>query len=118
MSDAAHAHPNYVKIWVILLVLLTVSILGPMLEIPWLTVATAFGIAIIKTLMVAANFMHLKFEKHIIWFLLTIAFVFLGVFFFGVASDIVKTDGANVDGIIQWQDCIANQSCTIEQRVK
>ena len=68
--------------------------------------------------MVAANFMHLKFEKHIIWFLLTIAFVFLGVFFFGVASDIVKTDGANVDGIIQWQDCIANQSCTIEQRVK
>ena len=34
MSDAAHAHPNYVKVWVILLILLTVSILGPMMEIP------------------------------------------------------------------------------------
>ena len=118
MSEAAHAYPNYVKVWVILLILLTVSILGPMMEIPWLTVATAFGIAVVKTLMVAANFMHLKFEKRIIRFLLTIAFVLLGVFFFGVASDIVKIDGANVDGVIQWQDCLANQSCTIEQRVK
>lgn len=118
MSDVAHAHPNYIKIWVILLILLVASVVGPMFEIPWLTVVTAFGIAVVKTMMVAANFMHLKFEKQIIWFLLIIAFVFLGVFFFGVAADIVKVDGADVDGIIQWQDCIATESCTIEQRVK
>ena len=59
----AHAHPNYVKIWVLLLVLLVVSIIGPELGIPWLTLLTAFGIALVKTYYVAAYFMHLNFEK-------------------------------------------------------
>ena len=62
MSET-HSHPNYVKIWYWLLILLAISVAGPMLEIPWITVLTAFGIALIKTFMVAANFMHLKFEN-------------------------------------------------------
>ena len=61
----AHAHPNYVKIWALLLVLLVVSIIGPELGIPWLTLVTAFGIALVKTYYVAAYFMHLNFEKKI-----------------------------------------------------
>ncbi|GIT73411.1 MAG: hypothetical protein Ct9H300mP28_32250 [Pseudomonadota bacterium] len=36
-----------------------------MLEIPVITLITAFGIAIVKAFMVAANFMHLKFEKQL-----------------------------------------------------
>ena len=82
----AHAHPNYVKIWVLLLVLLVVSIVGPELGIPWLTLLTAFGIALVKTYYVAAYFMHLNFEKKYVWFLLLISTVLLGVFFFGVAG--------------------------------
>ena len=66
MSEA-HAHPNYIKIWYWLLVLLAVSVAGPMLEIPALTIITAFGIATVKAYLVAANFMHLKFEKKIIF---------------------------------------------------
>merc|ERR1711991_562237 len=62
----AHAHPNYIKIWFWLLILLAISVAGPMLEIPWVTVVTAFGIAAVKTFMVAAKFMHLQFEKKII----------------------------------------------------
>ena len=81
MSEA-HAHPNYIKIWVWLLILLAISVAGPMLEIPWITVVTAFGIALVKTFMVAANFMHLKFEKKMIWYLLIISVTFLGVFYF------------------------------------
>jgi hypothetical protein len=50
----AHAHPNYVKIWALLLVLLVVSIIGPVLGIPCLTLVTAFGIALVKTYYVAA----------------------------------------------------------------
>ena len=69
MSEA-HDHPNYVKIWYWLLILLAISDAGPMLEIPWITVVTAFGIALVKTFMVAANFMHLKFEMKLIWYLL------------------------------------------------
>jgi hypothetical protein len=62
MSEA-YAHPNYVKIWIWLVVLLLISVAGPMLEIPAVTIITAFGIAFVKAFLVAANFMHLKFEN-------------------------------------------------------
>ena len=109
MSDT-HGHPNYVKIWYWLLFLLVISTIGPMLEIPLLTLITAFGIAIVKSYMVAANFMHLKFEKKIIWLLLLMSICLLGVFFFGVGSDVMMTEGD------QWIDCIEDKSC-IEQRL-
>ncbi len=91
MSEA-YAHPNYVKIWIWLLVLLALSVAGPMLEIPTLTIITAFGIAIVKAFLVAANYMHLKFEKKIIWFLLLMSICMLGVFFSDVAPDIMMTE--------------------------
>ena len=109
MSET-YEHPNYVKIWYWLLVLLAISVVGPMLEVPAITLITAFGIAIIKAFLVAANFMHLKFEKQIISFLMILALCILGVFFFGVAPDIMMTDGD------QWIDCIADNSC-VEQRL-
>ena len=109
MSDA-HTHPNYIKIWYWLLVLLAISVVGPMFEIPALTIITAFGIAIVKSYMVASYFMHLKFEKKIIWLLLLMSVVLLGVFFFGVGSDIMMTEGD------QWIDCIEDKSC-VEQRL-
>ena len=109
MSDS-HAHPNYVKIWYWLLVLLVISIVGPMLEIPLLTIITAFGIASVKAYLVAAYFMHLKFEKKIVWFLLILSICLLCVFFFGTAPDLMMTDGD------QWVDCISDKSC-IEQRL-
>ena len=108
--SGAYAHPNYVKIWIWLLVLLAISIAGPMLEIPSITIITAFGIAIVKAFLVAANFMHLKFEKKIIWFLLIMSLCLLGVFFFGTAPDVMMTEGD------QWIDCIADKSC-VEQRL-
>ena len=52
-----HDHPNYIKIWYWLLGLLALSVIGPMFEIPIITVITAFGIAIVKAYLVAANFM-------------------------------------------------------------
>ena len=109
MSET-HEHPNYVKIWYWLLVLLAISVAGPMLEVPALTLITAFGIAIIKSFLVAAYFMHLKFEKKIIWLLLIMSLFLLGVFFFGTAPDIMMTEGD------QWIDCIADKSC-VEQRL-
>jgi len=109
MSET-HEHPNYVKIWYWLLVLLAISVAGPMLEVPSITLITAFGIAIIKAFLVAANFMHLKFEKKIIWLLLIMSLCLLGVFFFGTAPDVMMTEGD------QWIDCIADKSC-VEQRL-
>lgn len=86
---------HYVKIWAVLLVLLVISILGPMLEVKILTLITAFGIAIVKALMVAAYFMHLNIEKRYVWYLLVTMLLVVGLFFAGTASDIMKPEGRN-----------------------
>lgn len=94
-TQAIHTHANYVKIYGILIVLATASVLGPMLGIPALTLITAFGIALVKATMVAAYFMHLNIERRYIWFLLFIMLTFLFVLFAGVAPDVMKSSGQN-----------------------
>lgn len=95
MSEQAHPKINYVKIWGILLILLFVSILGPMIGIKWLTLITAFGVAVVKALMVCGNFMHLKFEKKIAWYILITILALMFLFFFAVAPDVMKHKGNN-----------------------
>ena len=90
-----HGVAGYFKIYLILLVLLIISILGPELEIKILTLITAFGIAVVKALMVAAYFMHLNIEKRYVWYMLYTMLLLVGVFFAGVASDIMKPTGTN-----------------------
>jgi caa(3)-type oxidase subunit IV len=98
-SDTAHAHgdhsKHYVKIWGILLVLLIVSICGPMIGVRAITLLTAFGIAVVKAVMVAREFMHLKFEKRFISYMLLTMLLLMCVFFFAVAPDVMKATGQN-----------------------
>ena len=95
-ENAEHTehHINYVKVWAILLCLLTVSILGPFLGIKLVTLITAFGIAIVKAYMVAKNFMHLNIEPRYAVYLLTTALVFMLLFFAGSAPDVMKHEGS------------------------
>lgn len=93
--DEHHEHPNYVRIWAILLVLLIISVLGPMLEIRVVTLLTAFGIAIVKAYMVAKNFMHLNIEPRYVVYLMATMLVFMLLFFAGVAPDVMRFEGAN-----------------------
>ena len=86
---------DYVKLWGILLVLLVISVCGPMLEIKWVTLITAFGIAAVKAYLVAANFMHLKSEKPIVSIILMTMLLLMAVFFFGTAADVMQDSGVN-----------------------
>jgi len=111
MSDHGHAHdhkghgdhghgdhadhPSYEKTYGILLVLLLVSIAGPEIGIKWVTLVTAFGIAIVKAYLVASRFMHLNIEKRIVSYLLLAAVAFLFLFFAGVSPDVMKHRGNN-----------------------
>ena len=95
----AHAHDDhgsahYIKIWGILLVLLLISVLGPMFEVGWLTLATAFGIAVVKAYLVAKNFMHITVEKRYIMYMMATCLVFMLLFFAGVAPDVMKDEGS------------------------
>ena len=92
--EAAH-HPNYVKIWAILVGLLVVSVLGPMAGIRWLTLIAAFGVALVKAYMVAKNFMHLDIQKPIVHWILGAALALMVLLYGALAPDVQKGAGQN-----------------------
>jgi len=95
MSDHAneHEHPNYVKTWGWLVVLLMISVAGPMLGIKVVTLITAFGIALVKALLVARNFMHVNVEPKFIGAVLVTTLSLMVLMFFLVAPDVMKHEG-------------------------
>jgi caa(3)-type oxidase subunit IV len=97
-AGAAHGghtthHYNYVKIWGILLVLLVLSVAGPMLGHPIVTLLTAFGIAFVKAFIVIKYFMHLTVEKKYVGFLLLTMVAFMLIFVGGVSPDVMRHEG-------------------------
>jgi caa(3)-type oxidase subunit IV len=92
-SHGSHGTSHYVKVWLILLGLFLVSVAGPMIGVRWITLITAFGIAVIKAHKVAAEFMHLKVEKRIATLIMLSMVVVMVIFFFGVAPDVMKSSG-------------------------
>jgi len=95
----AHAHAthhpiNYIRVWFILVLLLIVSVAGPFLGIRWVTLLTAFGIACIKAVMVARNFMHINLEQRYISYVIITVLVFMLLFFAGVSPDVMKKEGS------------------------
>ena len=97
MSEHAEHHDDshYVKIWAILLVLLIISFVGPMAEIQWLTLLTAFGIAVVKAYLVAVNFMHVNLTPRFVIYTVATTLVFMLLFFAGAAPDVMKSSGTN-----------------------
>src|SRR6266851_3860629 len=105
MTTAAHVqHPNYVKIWAILVVLLIVSVLGSMTHIREVVLIAAFGVALVKAYLVAKNFMHVNVEKRWVPYLLIMCLLFIAILFAGVAPDVMKHSGLN------WTKNPVNQS--------
>ena len=118
-EHTGHGQSHYVRIWAILLALLVVSIVGPvvapaieefaagvgahMVKGWMITIITAFGIAIVKAYMVAANFMHLNIEKRYISYLLITMIALMLLFFAGVSPDVMRHEGVN------WQNVAAEQ---------
>jgi caa(3)-type oxidase subunit IV len=96
MSEESHDphHINYVRIWAILVVLLCISVIGPMFEIQALTLITAFGIACVKAYLVAKNFMHINLTPRFVPYLVATGLVFMLLFFSGTAPDVMKAEGS------------------------
>ena len=92
-------HVDYKKIYFILLGLLAVSVAGPFLGIGWVTLTTAFGIALIKARLVVNNFMHLKWEKKIVKWLLATSLVLMAIMVAGVAPDVMNHEGNNWENL-------------------
>ena len=83
-----HGHPNYGRIFLSLLALLSFSLIIGFLVSPMIAVALIFAVAIWKIVLVMKNFMHLKYEPYIIWIAVAAVIFCLAVFFFGIYPDI------------------------------
>ncbi len=76
MASTAHAHHNYIEIFIILSVLTAVEIGVTFLGLPrTLLVALLVGLAVWKAALVALHFMHLKFEKKTLMIVAVIPFI-------------------------------------------
>lgn len=76
MASTAHAHPNYIKIFIILSVLTAVEIGVTFLGLPRpLLVALLVGLAVWKAALVALHFMHLKIEKKTLTLVAIVPFI-------------------------------------------
>jgi caa(3)-type oxidase subunit IV len=98
-GDHAHHGPSYEKTFGTLLVLLVISVIGPEIGIKWLTLVTAFGIAIVKAYLVASRFMHLNIEKKYVGYILLTALAFIFLFYAGVAPDVMKHRGRGWENV-------------------
>lgn len=99
MADHAHNPNKYRNIYLVLLVLLVVSIIGPEIGILWLTLVTAFGIAVVKATMVVREFMHLKDERKLVKWVLVTSLLLMLLLFAGVAPDVMRHEGRNWENL-------------------
>jgi caa(3)-type oxidase subunit IV len=107
MTTEVHVqHPNYVKVWGILVALLIVSVLGSMSHIREVVLIAAFGVALVKAYLVARNFMHVNVEKRWVPYLLIVCLLFVAILFAGVAPDVMERSG------LHWTKNPASQPAT------
>jgi caa(3)-type oxidase subunit IV len=98
MSDQHH-DVNYKKIYFTLVALLAISVAGPFLGIFWVTLITAFGIAVVKANLVIENFMHLRWEKRIMKWMLASSLLLMFLLVAGVSPDVMNHEGDNWENL-------------------
>ena len=103
-----HSDMHYVKIWGVLLVLLVVSLVGPIIGeksgIFAITLVTAFGIAVVKAYLVIKNFMHIGVEKRYVAYLLITMLGLMVLMVGGVGPDVLRHDGT------RWTNVAAHKA--------
>ncbi len=87
-----HGHPNYLKIYLILLGLFVLSVLASFLHTPILIFIAVFVISVIKGSMVLLYFMHLRWEPNLIWIMLGLALLTLFFLIVGLYPDTVPVE--------------------------
>ncbi len=84
------SHPNYTAVWLWLLALLGLGVAASFLPGGrTFAVLVIFAVAFVKAILVAANFMHLRFEPALIYALVLIPLLFLVVLAAALFPDFV-----------------------------
>lgn len=86
-------HVNYVAIWGVLMAALGISLLLAYLEHAAIAAALIYAIAVVKAGLVAAYYMHLKFEPRFVIVSVAAGIICLFILFAGLLLDIVHVYG-------------------------
>ncbi len=92
LENDYHGHPNYLKVYIILLILFALTVFASLIPNPLVVFAVVFGISIIKGTMVLLYFMHLKWEPNLIWIMLVLALLTLFFLLIGLYPDMVPVE--------------------------
>jgi len=84
----AHSR-HYLIIWAWLLLLVIVSVAATSVLPKFQALVLIFAVAIIKALLVARNYMHLKNERAIIYAMVLVPLAFVIILFFALFPDFV-----------------------------
>jgi len=87
MSNAHSRH--YLIIWLWLVALVVVSVAAASILPKFQAMILIFAVAIVKALLVARNYMHLKNERAIIYAMVLIPLMFVIILLFGLFPDFV-----------------------------
>jgi caa(3)-type oxidase subunit IV len=88
--SAGRTHPNYTATWIWLLVLLGVGLGASVLPGGRAVgLVVIFGTAVAKAMLVALNFMHLRFESGVIYAIALIPLVFAAILAVALFPDFV-----------------------------
>jgi cytochrome c oxidase subunit 4 len=97
--DEAHPHVKYFNIWFILLAVTIAEVIVAQVAIPkWVMWTTLGAMALYKAVMVAAYFMHLKFEKPTMWIIAMAPLIFGVILAIGTYPDSEKGTKAFKEG--------------------
>ena len=81
--------PNYLLVWLGLVVLVIVSVGASMILPKRAALALIFTVAAIKALLVALNFMHLRYERRWLYALALVPLLIVAVLLFALFPDFV-----------------------------
>ena len=87
VSDTHTRH--YLMIWIWLLALVLLSVAAAAILPKTQAIVLIFAVAIVKALLVARNFMHLKNERAIIYALVLVPLAFVIILLFALFPDFV-----------------------------
>jgi len=88
MTSDAH-RPNYFVIWLWLMGLVIVSIAASFVLPKSAALFLIFFVAMLKALLVVLNYMHLKYEKPVLYALVIVPFLIVIVLIFALFPDFV-----------------------------
>jgi caa(3)-type oxidase subunit IV len=89
LAQEAEKHPNYVALWGVLVAALIISLLMGEMQLPVVTVVLIFSVAVVKAYLVAAYYMHLRYEPRFVVVIAATGLVCLYVLFIGLVPDVV-----------------------------